>query len=807
MRIPVSWLRDYVTFALPLEEIARRLTMAGLEVEEIERIGGSWEGVVVGLVRAVRPHPNADRLRLVTVDAGGEPVEVVCGAPNVAEGQKIAYASVGATLIDGHTGKPAPLKAARIRGVESRGMVCSERELGISDEHEGILVLDAGAQVGRSLSEELGDSLLDIKVSPNRPDWLSVLGVAREIAVLTGSNVREPAIEYREDGPPISALASVRIDDPDLCSRYTATVITGVKVGPSPQWLVDRLKLLGQNSINNVVDVTNYAMFELGQPLHAFNLKEVHGSTVVVRRARLGEKLTALDGIERALGADVLVIADADRPIGLAGVIGGLRSGITVATSDILLESANFDAANNRRTQAALGLRTEATLRFEKGLRPELAEIGLKRATKLIQEVCGGSVARGWIDVWPRRATHDPAVGVPARRLSRVLGVEYPAQQVESTLTALGCTVSRVSEGWRIVPPYWRPDITIADDIAEELARVIGYDAIPTTVISGELPRWTPNPRLTVRERVRDALVACGMQETVSYSLTTEESLALARPPDGPRPLRVANPLSADRIALRTSLRESVLRTLARNANTWRGPIALFECGRVYIDRGEGLPEEREMAVGAFAGPRQDLHWSGMAPQFDFFDARGAVEGVLEATGIDANFSAHDDPTFAGGRCAIVTTVTGGRRRLGVVGEVAAEVLAAFDCELRPVAMFEIDIDALAGAVADRSQANVQVAPIGRFPESVRDISVEIDVGAEAARVIAVARRSKLVAGVTVFDVYRGPGLAVGKKALGLRIVYQSPERTLTSEEIDRAQAGIVLALERDFGAALRSGA
>jgi phenylalanyl-tRNA synthetase beta chain len=804
MRIPVSWLRDYVSFAQPLEEVARRLTMAGLEVEKIERIGGSWDGVVVGFVRAVRPHPNADRLRLVTVDAGGEPAEVVCGAPNVAEGQKIAYASVGAMLIDGHTGKPAQLKAAKIRGVESRGMVCSERELGISDEHEGILVLHAGAEVGRPLTEVLGDSVLDIKVSPNRPDCLSVLGVAREIAVLTGTTVREPAIEYREAGPPIASLASVRIDVPDLCSRYTATVITGVKVGPSPQWLVERLKLLGQNSINNVVDVTNYTMLELGQPLHAFNLKEVHGSTVVVRRAGPGEKITALDGVERGLGADRLVIADGDRPIGLAGVIGGLRSGITAATSDILLESANFDAANNRRTQAALGLKTEATLRFEKGLRPELAEAGLKRATKLIQEICGGTVARGWIDVWPGKATHAPMVNVPARRLAQVLGIEYPAQQVEATLIALGCAVSTVPGGWRVVPPYWRPDITIADDVAEELARVIGYDAIPTTVISGELPKWDPNLRLLVRERVRDALVAYGMQEIVNYSLTTEESLGLARPPAGARPLRITNPLSADRAVLRTSLREAVLRTLSRNANTWRGPIAIFECGRVYLDQGEGLPEEREMAVGVLAGPRENLHWSGASPVFDFFDARGAIEAVLESCGIGAKFSAHDDRTFGEGRCAAVTADRA--RKLGVVGEVAADVLAAFDCELRPVAMFEIDIDALVEVVAARPQPNVQVVPIGRFPESVRDISVVVDEGAEAASVLATASRSNMVVDAMVFDVYSGTGLAAGKKALGLRIVYRSPDRTLTSEEIDRAQAGIVRALEREFGAVLRSG-
>lgn len=802
MLVPLSWLRDYVRIDVPVEEIAHRLTMAGLEVESIERTGGSWEHVVVGLVNAVKPHPNADRLRLVTVDNGSGTVEVVCGAPNVAEGQKIAYAAIGASLIDAHTGKVATLKPAKIRGVVSQGMVCSERELGLSGEHEGILVLDPSIPTGRPLADVLGDTVLNIKVTPNRPDCLGIAGVARELAALTGAEVTPPDATYAESGTAVSARATVRIESQDLCARYTATVITGVKVGPSPDWLVQRLKLIGHHSINNVVDVTNYVMFELGQPLHAFNLREVKGATVVVRRAKAGEKLTTLEGLERSLNSDVQVIADLERPLGLAGVIGGLRSGINETTTDILLESATFDAANNRRTQAALGIKTEATLRFEKGLRPELAEVALRRATMLIKEVGGGEIAAGIIDEWPNQSRHDPSVSVASARLEQILGVSYPVSQVESTLRNLGCQLSPIEGGWRVTPPYWRADITLSEDVAEELARVIGYETIPTTVISGVPPRWEPNRARELRERVRDALVAAGLQEIVTYPLSTESSLLAAGAPQKPEPLRLANPMSADHAVLRTTLREGVLRAAMRNTRTWRGPVTLFECARVYLDRGEGLPDEREICAGVLAGPASPPHWSGDSGRLGFFEARGIVEGLFERFGLTPVFAATEDPGLAPGRCASITL---GKRQVGVVGEVARSTVAAFDGEVAPVALFEIDLAAVLSAAGSGPASHVQYRAFGRFPESVRDLSVVVDAGVPASRLLETANRARLVVEATVFDVYRGHGLPPGMKAVGLRTVYQSPDRTLTSEEIDRAQEGILKGLQKEFNASLRA--
>ena len=400
MKVPLSWLRQYVNVDIPASDLAHRLTMAGVEVGEVEETGG-WDEVFVGLVTTVRPHPNADRLRLCTVTTGPDQMEVVCGAPNVAEGQKICFAQVGANLYNAHSGRRETLAAARIRGVESQGMICSELELGLGDDHTGIIVLPEDAPLGEPLSDYLGDTILDLELTPNRLDCLSMLGVAHEVAALTGGRVTEPSIEYEETGAPVAERVSISIADPDLCRRYTATVIDGVRIGPSPQWLQDRLSRAGLRPISNVVDATNFVMLEYNQPLHAFDLDAVRDSTVIVRRARRGERLTTLDGVERDLTTENLVIADSHDPIGLGGVIGGANSEIGPATTTVLLESANFSAVNNRETATSMGLRTEATLRFEKGLRPELAPLALRRATALIQQVAGGAIAPGIIDVYP----------------------------------------------------------------------------------------------------------------------------------------------------------------------------------------------------------------------------------------------------------------------------------------------------------------------------------------------------------------------------------------------------------------------
>ena len=479
MKVSLKWLSEFVDLTLPVDELARRLTLSTAEVEAVERIGGSWESVHIGTVITVAAHPNADRLRLATVDAGAGPKTVVCGAPNLATGQKIAFAEVGAQLIDGHTGKPTVLKASTIRGVESAGMVCSERELGLSDEHEGILVLPEDAPVGMLLGDYLGDTVLDLYSWPHRPDLMSMVGVAREVAALTGTELREPVLDYAATGSSVHERLKVDVEAPDLCPRYVAALIEGVRIGPSPPWMQERLLASGMRPINNVVDVTNYVMLEMGQPLHAFDYDTVRDHRVVVRRARAGERLRTLDGEDRPLDDRMLVIADPAGPIGLAGVMGGESSEVSAGTTAILLEAANFNGINVRATSTRLHLRSEASARFEKSIGPEVAERAARRAAQLLIAVAGGRVADGLVDAYPGR-WEPPVIRLPEQRIIQVLGLEPRPEQVRAALTSLGFGVEgEPQKDYRIEVPYWRTDVQIADDVIEEIIRIVGYDAMP----------------------------------------------------------------------------------------------------------------------------------------------------------------------------------------------------------------------------------------------------------------------------------------------------------------------------------------
>ena len=803
MRIPLSWLRQYVDVDLPPEELAHRLSMAGTEVEKIERIG-DWDDVVVGHVRNVSQHPNADRLSIVTVDHGAGTSEVVCGAPNVAAGQKIAFASVGARLIDGYSGEPSRLKRSKIRGVVSEGMVCSEKELGLGDNHDGILVLDPDTEIGAPLGDIIGDTILELELTPNRPDCLGIVGVAREVSASTGAELRQPSADYQTGDDDAASLARVVIQDPDLCPRYTASIIRGVKIGPSPKWLADALTSIGERPINNVVDATNYAMFELGQPLHAFDYDRVVDRTVVVRRARDGELLTTLDEVERKLTGDMLVIADPERAIGLAGVMGGANTEIDDSTVNVLLESATFDGANNRSTSRALGLQSQATLRFEKGLRAGLSEVALRRTTRLILEVAGGEAAKGIIDEWPAKGTETDRVFLSNDKLLAVLGSNPGSKLVESTLTSLGFGVTATNEGWDVTVPYWRPDVSIPEDLCEEVARTIGYDKLPLSMNAGSLAPWAPVPALELRDRVQDILADTGLHQIITYSATTAEGESRLNLPQSTTDLvRIQNPVSAEHSVLRTTLREGVLRTTANNLRTWRGPISIYESGLVFHHHGEGLPEERPMVVGALTGPRHEPHWDGANVPLDYYDARGAVEEALDQLGIAAEFVPGSDPTLAEGRTAEVRVAGANKVRIGVVGEVDPAVLAGFDIDTGPVALFELDLTAIESVVAANARGKAY-NPWARFPESARDVAIVIDEAVAANDVLAIAMRHKLVTFTTVIDIYRGRGLPSGKKSLTFRLTMQSPSRTLTSGQVDRVENAILRSLAKELGAEQR---
>ncbi len=799
MRVPLSWLREYVDVDLTPGELAHRLTMAGVEVGDVIEIG-PWDGCVVGEVLSVRPHPQADRLSLCQVTTGVDQLEVVCGAPNVAAGQKVCFARVGAVLYNTHSGRHEELKAARIRGVVSEGMICSELELGLGEGHEGIVVLPEGAPLGVPLDEYLGDTILELELTPNRLDCLSVLGTAHEVGALTGKTVTPPNVEYPEDGPPVGDGVSISIADPDLCRRYTATVIRGISVGPSPAWMQERLTRAGVRPINNVVDVTNYVMLEFNQPLHAFDYRRVKGRTVIVRRARPGESLTTLDGVERHLSSNILVIADVNEPIGLGGVIGGANSEIGPETSDVLLESATFDGRNNRETAQTLRLRTEATLRFEKGLRPELAPIALRRATQLIQQLCGGTVDQGIVDVFPGQGDSIGPVPLSAGKLKRVLGMDLEIGEAARVLESLGFACELTGKDSLLAAvPYWRNDISIEEDLVEEVVRIIGYDSVPTTMLSTPIPHHQARPMTGLVAQVKDLLASAGMQEVINYPLISLEDLQrVTRNDEVAQPLRLSNPMNAEQAYLRPTLRASLLSTLAVNQGHGEGPFQLFEVGRVFRPRNGQLPEEQETVAGVLAGRRAESSWLTGDGLLDFYDAKGVVDSVLARLGVAATYEPVEDPSFAPGRCA---RVLADGTTFGVLGELHPGVISAFDLNAPRVSLWELDIESLSGAVHGRTR---EFQSLSRYPAATRDLALLVPSDVPEARIEQIISQSRLVTNVELFDLYTGGNLPEGSKSLAFHVYFQSHQQTLTSEQVSRALDGILRNLERQVGASLR---
>ncbi len=799
MKVPLKWLKEYVDINLPPAEIARRLTMAGTEVS-LQSLGGeSWRGVVIGEIVAVEVHPNADRLRLVTVNLGVEEQTVVCGAPNLTAGDKIAFASVGTELIDGYSGKKAILKPAKIRGVTSCGMVCSEKELGISDSHEGIMVLPPEAPPGKPLADFLAEIVLDLEVTPNRPDLLSVIGVAREVAALTNQPLTLPEVEYEEPGSPIEEQVSVTIVDPDLCPRYCASLINGIKIGESPEWLKQRLLACGMRPINNIVDATNYVMLEYGQPLHGFDFDRIKGGKISVRRATKDEAIVTLDDAERKLDSNTLVIADSERVVAIAGVMGGANSEVSERTTSILLESANFNPASIHYTSHGLRLVSEASIRFERSIRPELTEPALKRATQLIIELAGGEAAKGIIDVYPGKK-EQKKIRLRAGEVERLLGVKFSTEQIKDTLISLGFKAEKTTgeAEFIITSPYWRSDISIEADLVEEVARVIGYDAIPMTMLSSSLPQQDPEPMLDFKKEVKQVLAGYGFQEIIGYSLTSREVLekALACTPLEPPPIRLSNTMTVDQEYLRTSLRGNLLTALATNLRHEEGAIRLFELGRIYLPRNNDLPEEPEYLCGIMSSEIEKA-WPNQPQYLDFFSVKGVVESLLAKPGVSAGFKESNDSGMYPGRQAAVVV---DKDELGVVGELNPKVAEAFDIS-QPVYLFEIDLSKL----LPHTIGYKLYKPIARFPAVMRDIALVVDAKVTHRQVLEIIKGFPLVEKITLFDVYTGKQVPAGKKSLAYRISFQSKEHTLTDKEVDKVQQQILDKLADKLGAVLRA--
>ena len=801
MKVSLKWLQEYIDITLPPADLANRLAMAGIEVKGLQVVGGSWEHIVVGQITAINPHPNADHLSLATIDLGTEQQTVVTGAPNLRLGDKVAFAHVGAQLIDGHSGQMFRLKPAKIRGVVSNGMACSEKELGISDSHEGIMVLPAEAPVGTPLADYLGDTIFDLDITPNRPDCLSIIGIGREVAALTGQGLHLPEVRYDETVYPIDQQISVEIVAPDLCPRYCASLVTGVKVADSPRWMQQRLLACGMRPINNIVDVTNYVMLEYGQPLHAFDYHKIKGKKIIVRRATSGEAIVTLDEEKRALSEDILVIADEEQAVAIAGVMGGTDSEVTEQTTSILLESANFNPASIHHTGNTLRLPSEACMRFERSIRPELTVPALKRATQLIMQLAGGEVAKGFVDVYPGKQDQKP-ISLSTNQVRNLLGIEFSLDQIVETLTSLGfnCKIGSSASEVLVSAPYWRSDIHQAVDLIEEVARIISYDKIPVTMLSQPVPRQNPEPILSLKQEISRSLVGYGFQEVITYSLTSLEMLNKLSPDPHllePMPIRVANPMTADQEYLRSTLRVNLLAALSTNQKHEEGNIRLFELGKVYLPRAKDLPAEREVVCGILSGTRFEKWWEGGDQLLDFYDAKGIVEGLLNRLAVEASFEEwHDDSLHPSRQAAIVI----GGSSLGVVGELHPKVSEAFEIS-GAVYLFEINVAALLPFTIGHKMFQL----IPRFPAIVRDVALVIDVGTTHREVQDIIKSFPLVNRVALFDVYTGEQVPPGKKSVAYRIVYQSPTHTLTDEEVNKVQQQILSRLSHELGATLRT--
>ena len=810
MRVSLKWLREFVDVDVDTAELARRLTLAGLEVEKIDSVGAGWDKVFTAFVHNVERHPDADRLVLADVEAGEHRLTVVTGAPNIAPGQKVALALAGARLIDGYSdsGEYKTLKPGKIRGILSEGMVCSEKELGMSDEHEGILVLPDDAPVGAPLQEYLGDTVLEFEITPNLAHDFSVLGVAREVGALYHKSLTEP---YRIDlaAMPATGDELITIDAPDLCPRYIGAVVEGIEVGPSPAWMSRRLQQAGVRSINNIVDVTNYVMLEYGQPLHAFDYDKLDGKCIVVRRAYDGELLETLDHVERTLDTDMLVIADAGRAVALAGVMGGTDTEVSDDTATILLESAAFDMGTVRRTARMLKLRSDASARFERGIDTNLAGTGIARALELLLSISPGARVVAFSDVYPAPVL-PRSLTMRFDRIERLLGIAFPATDVTRVLGDLGFEPVIEGNDLTVSVPTFRQDVSIPEDIVEEVGRVLGYDLVPATLPIGQTVPVVRDPNYLLQTKLRQVLTAAGASEAVTYITVSDSMLMTFGTKVGevgvltPRPLesllRLVNPLNAERPYLRNSLIPALLETAAANLRHQRG-VRLFELARVYLPAGRNeLPTEIQTLGIVLAGQRDALDRFSSHELLDFFDLKGMVDEVLEQVSITGvSYEAATAPGFHPGRTAKLMV---GDAQIGLIGELHPEAARQSGFENMRVVAGEIDAEALV-ELSKRQHASIS-SP--KFLPVEQDLAVVVAEATPAASVEATLRNGAgpLLTDITLFDVFRGPQIGEENKSLAYRLIFTSPGRALTDADLVKVRGKIERVLKQQVGGRLR---
>ncbi|MFV8979873.1 phenylalanine--tRNA ligase subunit beta [Serratia fonticola] len=794
MKFSELWLREWVNPAISSEALSDQITMAGLEVDGVEPVAGVFNGVVVGHVVECGQHPNADKLRVTKVDVGGERLlDIVCGAPNCRAGLKVAVATVGAVLPGDFK-----IKAAKLRGEPSEGMLCSFSELAISDDHDGIIELPQDAPIGTDIRDylQLNDSAIEISVTPNRADCLGIIGVARDVAVLNQLPLSEP------DMSPVAATITdtlpIRVEAPQACPRYLGRVVKGINVkAPSPLWMREKLRRAGIRSIDAVVDVTNYVLMELGQPMHAFDLNRIEGG-IVVRMAREGETLRLLDGNEAKLQADTLVIADQQKALAMGGIFGGEHSGVNDETQDVLLECAFFSPLSITGRARRHGLHTDASHRYERGVDPALQHKAMERATRLLIDICGGQ-AGPIIDVsdestLPKRAT----IALRREKLDRLIGHVVPSEQVSDILRRLGCLVTEQGDNWLAVAPSWRFDMEIEEDLVEEVARVYGYNNIPDVPVRADLVMTKHRESDLTLKRVKTMLVDHGYQEAITYSFVDPKVQALLHP--GEEALILPSPISVEMSAMRLSLWTGLLSAVVYNQNRQQTRVRLFESGLRFVpDTAANLGIRQDvMLAGVIAGHTHDEHWDLARKPVDFYDLKGDLESVLELTGklSEIQFKAESNPALHPGQSAAIYLHG---ERVGFIGVVHPELERKLDLNGRTV-VFELEWNKLA------SRAVPQAREVSRFPANRRDIAVVVAENVAAEDILAECKKvgANQVVGVNLFDVYRGKGVAEGYKSLAISLVLQDTARTLEEEEIAATVAKCVEALKQRFQASLR---
>ncbi|MBI5582287.1 MAG: phenylalanine--tRNA ligase subunit beta [Deltaproteobacteria bacterium] len=804
MKVTCNWLKEYVDLeGLSSEELAEGLTMAGLEVEAVQPLGLELAGLVVGKILAVEKHPEADKLTLCRVDAGQGPVDIVCGAPNVRPGLAVPVALPGTTTPGGQV-----IQAARIRKVTSYGMLCSERELGLSDDHSGIMVLPSDLLPGTPLNRalDLEDTLLEVNITPNRGDCLSHWGIARELAAIFDRALRIPPFPGDPEGREIREHSSVTILEPSFCPRYAARLLLGITVAPSPRWLRQRLEAVGVRSINNIVDVTNFVLLETGQPLHAFDFDLLAGRRIVVRLAAEGEPFTTLDGVERVLGSGMLVIADGEKAVALAGIMGGQESEIRPETRNVFLESALFNPVAIRRAAKKLGLSTEASIRFERGVDPEGVISAAARAVELMQELGGGRLIPGQIDEYPGPLKRDP-IQIDVRKAGRFLGLPLTVEQALDIGRRLGLNMER-REGERIEvrPPSFRPDLTRPVDLLEELARIIGYGQIPITFPQSTATGGREPESLLLRRRLEELLPGLGFDQVITYSFIADKwATFFSRRPEGSGEaepcIRINNPISEDQSVMRPSLLPGLILTMKRNLSQRNQDLRLFEVGKVFSPAlaAEALPRERDHLALLWTGRRYPGSFHRKEEAVDFFDLKGIVESIMEALQVgDFSLAPEKGPEYFKGDPYV--RLLSGSSRIGEMGEISEAAQTLFDFK-ETAYLLELDLEQL----RTHREETPTFKAWPRYPEATRDISLILDdaVTWQAIREEIQALQEPLIEKIDLFDLYRGKPIPPGKKNLGIRVHYRSSEQTLTEERIAALHQKVANRIIGKFKAAL----